>query len=202
MPPRYIANGNCSVCEPAYRPLFRFELYLSAMNHRPPVTLPQAATRARDGWLALAGWILLMVGLGAASGILFGPDDWYGTLLKPTWNPPSWVFGPVWTALYVSMAVALWLVRREPDVDEPVLRHALALFVIQFLLNLAWTPLFFGLHTPGFAFLDICLLWITLLSTMLTFGRVRALAGYLLLPYLLWVSFALVLNGTIWLMNL
>ncbi len=171
------------------------------MNDRPSVTHPEHPARPRDSWLALIGWVVLMVGLGATSGVLFGPDAWYTTLLKPTWNPPSWLFGPVWTALYVSMAVALWLVRHEPDVDEPTRRRAQALFAVQFLLNLAWTPLFFALHTPGFAFLDICLLWVVLLSTMLAFGRVHALAGYLLLPYLLWVSFALVLNGTIWLMN-
>ena len=171
------------------------------MNDRPSVTHPQNPARPRDGWLALIGWVVLMVGLGATSGVLFGPDAWYTTLLKPTWNPPSWLFGPVWTALYASMAVALWLVRREPDVDEPTRRRAQALFAIQFLLNLAWTPLFFGLRNPGLAFIEICLLWVALLSTMLAFGRVRALAGYLLLPYLLWVSFALVLNGTIWLMN-
>jgi translocator protein len=171
------------------------------MNHRPPASLPEATARPRNGWFALLGWILLIMGLGAASGVLFGPDAWYSTLLKPTWNPPSWLFGPVWTALYASMAVALWLVRREPDIDEPTRRRTQALFAVQFLLNLAWTPLFFGLRNPGLAFIEICLLWVALLSTMLAFGRVRALAGYLLLPYLLWVSFALVLNGTIWLMN-
>jgi translocator protein len=172
------------------------------MNHRPPTALPGVtAPRPRDGWLALVGWILLLLGLGTATGVLFGPDQWYTMLLKPTWNPPSWLFGPVWTALYVMMAVALWLVRREPDVDASTRQRALAMFAVQFLLNLAWTPLFFGLRSPGLAFVEICLLWIALLSTMLAFGRVRALAGYLLLPYLLWVSFALVLNGTIWLMN-
>jgi benzodiazapine receptor len=172
------------------------------MNHRPPIVLPDVTTTPpRDGWPALAGWIVLLVGLGAVTGMLFGPGDWYAALLKPTWNPPSWLFGPVWTMLYASMAVALWLVRRESDVDATTRQRALAMFVIQFLLNLAWTPLFFGLRSPGLAFAEICLLWIALLSTMLMFGRVRALAGYLLLPYLLWVSFALVLNGTIWLMN-
>jgi translocator protein len=172
------------------------------MNHRPPIALPEVAVPPpRDGWLGLAGWILLLVGLGATTGILFGPGEWYAMLSKPTWNPPSWLFGPVWTALYASMALALWLVRREPDVDAPTRQRAQAMFAIQFLLNLAWTPLFFGLRSPGLAFAEICLLWIALLSTMLMFGRVRALAGYLLLPYLLWVSFALVLNGTIWLMN-
>lgn len=171
------------------------------MNHRPPVVLPETAARPREGWLALVGWILLLVALGASGGVLFGPDPWYATLLKPTWNPPSWLFGPVWTLLYTAMAIALWLVRREPDIDEATRQRAIAMFAIQFVLNLAWTPLFFGLHNPGLAFVEICLLWIALLSTMLMFGRVRALAGYLLLPYLLWVSFALVLNGTIWLMN-
>lgn len=171
------------------------------MNHRPPVVLPEIVAHPRESWIALVGWILLLVGLGAAVGIVFDPNGWYADLLKPTWNPPSWVFGPVWTLLYIAMAVALWLVRRELDVDGLLRQRAVALFAIQFLLNLAWTPLFFGLHSPGLAFAEICLLWIVLLWTMLMFGRIRALAGYLLLPYLLWVSFALVLTGTIWLMN-
>jgi benzodiazapine receptor len=172
------------------------------MNHHPPAILPEIATPPpRGGWLALAGWILLLAGMGAVVGIVFDPNGWYADLLKPTWNPPSWLFGPVWTLLYIAMAVALWLVRREPDIDEALRQRAVALFAIQFLLNLAWTPLFFGLHSPGLAFLEVCVLWIALLWTMLMFGRIRALAGYLLLPYLLWVSFALVLTGTIWLMN-
>jgi translocator protein len=172
------------------------------MNHRPPVVLPEISVPPpRNGWLALAGWILLLAGMGAVVGIVFDPNGWYADLLKPTWNPPSWLFGPVWTLLYIAMAAALWLVRREPDIDEDLRQRAVALFAIQFLLNLAWTPLFFGLHSPGLAFLEICVLWIALLWTMLMFGRIRALAGYLLLPYLLWVSFALVLTGTIWLMN-
>ena len=171
------------------------------MNHRPPVVLPEIVAHPRESWIALVGWILLLVGLGAAVGIVFDPNGWYADLLKPTWNPPPWVFGPVWTLLYIAMAVALWLVRRELDADGPLRQRAVALFAIQFLLNLAWTPLFFALHSRGLAFAEICLLWIVLLWTMLMFGRVRALAGYLLLPYLLWVSFALVLTGTIWLMN-
>jgi translocator protein len=163
--------------------------------------VPEAAAPGRrDGWIALVGWICLLVGLGASMSV-FGPDAWYASLLTPTWNPPSWLFGPMWTLLYIMMAVSVWLVRREQDIDPPTRRRALAMFTLQFLLNLAWTPLFFALHTPGLAFVDICLLWVAILWTMLMFGRVRPLAGYLLLPYLLWVSFALVLNGTIWLMN-
>lgn len=171
------------------------------MNQRPPIVLRESTAPPRDGWLALIGWILLVVGLGATFGSLFAPDAWFSALLKPTWNPPSWIFAPVWTLLYATMAVALWLVRREPANEDRLRKVALVLFAIQFALNLAWTPLFFGLRSPGLAFAEICLLWIVLLSTMLAFGRVRPLAGYLLLPYLLWVSFALVLNGTIWLMN-
>jgi len=171
------------------------------MNQRPPVVLPESTAPPRDGWLALIGWILLVLGLGATFGSLFAPDAWFSALLKPTWNPPSWVFSPVWTVLYATMATALWLVRREPEVQEPLRRRAQILFAIQLALNLAWTPLFFGLNSAGLAFAVMCLLWIALLATMLAFGRVRALAGYLLLPYLLWISFALVLNGTIWLMN-
>ena len=125
----------------------------------------------------------------------------YARLQQPAWAPPSWVFGPVWTLLYAMMAVSLWVVRREPESEDGLRRRAQILFAIQFALNMAWTPLFFELHSPGLAFAEICLLWGALLSTVLAFGRVRPLAGYLLLPYLLWVSFALVLNGTIWLMN-
>lgn len=159
-----------------------------------------AATPLGDR-LTLLAWISLLIGLGAGGGALFAPDAWYEALLKPTFNPPAWLFGPVWTLLYGMMAVALWLVRRDRDAEPALRRRATVLFAVQFALNLLWTPLFFGLHSPGLAFVDICLLWIALLTTMLTFGRVRPLAGYLLLPYLLWVSFALVLNGTIWLMN-
>lgn len=159
-----------------------------------------AATPLGDA-LTLMAWIFLLVGLGAGSGVLFAPDAWYAGLLKPTFNPPSWIFGPVWTVLYALMAVALWWMRRDREADVAQRRRASRLFAVQFALNLIWTPLFFGLRSPGLAFVDICLLWVALLATMLAFGRVRPLAGYLLLPYLLWVSFALVLNGTIWLMN-
>ncbi|MFZ5637860.1 MAG: TspO/MBR family protein [Pseudomonadota bacterium] len=169
-------------------------------SHVDPASRDFATTPLGDA-LTLLGWIFLLVGLGAGSGVLFGPDEWYAGLLKPTFNPPSWLFGPVWTALYASMAIALWWMRRDRAADPAQRRRAGRLFAVQFVLNLIWTPLFFGLRSPGLAFVDICLLWVALLATMLAFGRVRPLAGYLLLPYLLWISFALVLNGTIWLMN-
>ena len=155
----------------------------------------------RPGMLAMVAIIAVVIAAGSAMGMLFPPDTWYARLLKPTWNPPSWVFGPVWTALYAAMAVALWVVLREPDSQPDTRRRALGLFLVQFVLNLAWSPLFFGLRSPAMAFADICMLWIAALATALAFGKVRALAGYLMVPYMLWLSFALVLNGTIWLMN-
>lgn len=152
-------------------------------------------------WASLAVWILATVTAGTAVGLAFAPDGWYATLALPTWNPPSWLFAPVWTALYVLIGIAGWLVSREPGVDAGERRLTWLAFALQAVLNLAWTPLFFGLHRPDLAFLDICLLWMAVLWTTMRFGRIRPLAGWLLVPYVLWVSFALVLNGTIWLMN-
>lgn len=160
------------------------------------------AANERPGVVVLAVLIALILGLGSAMGLLFPPDEWFATLLKPTWNPPSWLFGPVWTVLYILMAVALWLVLRHTH-QQPEARVApVGLFLVQFVLNLAWTPLFFGMQSPMLAFVDICALWVTALATALAFGKLRTAAGYLLVPYLLWISFALILNGTIWLMNL
>jgi benzodiazapine receptor len=173
---------------------------MSSDPRHEPVSQDFARSPLWSGALLLA-WILLVTGLGALSGVLFPPGDWFASLAKPTFQPPNWLFGPVWTVLYVAMAVAAWVVQRTAGVDSGLRRRAFVLFFVQFALNLAWTPLFFGLRSPGVAFVDICALWIVLLWTLLAFGRVRPLAGYLLLPYLLWVSFALVLNGTIWLMN-
>jgi len=151
--------------------------------------------------LALAGWIALTLALGVGVGLFFGPDDWFRGLLKPTWNPPNWVFGPVWTLLYVLMGTSVWLLRRQVNVPPALAALAMPLFRPHLALNLAWTPLFFGLHSPLLAFLEICVLWITALSCAVAFGKIRAWSGYLLVPYLLWISFALILNGTIWLMN-
>jgi benzodiazapine receptor len=103
--------------------------------------------------------------------------------------------------LYVLLGVAGWLVSREPVAEPGERRVAWIAFALQAVLNIAWTPLFFGLRQPGWAFVDICLLWVALLWMTMRFGRIRPLAGYLMAPYVLWVSFALVLNGTLWLMN-
>jgi translocator protein len=148
--------------------------------------------------LALIGWLALSFSA-AALGSLFMPGDWYAALRKPAWNPPNWIFGPVWTVLYIVMAVAAWLVWRRGGFAAH--RVALGLYVTQLGFNAAWSPLFFGLRHPALAFGDILLLWLSLLATTIAFWRVRPLAGMLLLPYLAWVTFASALNGALWMLN-
>ena len=124
--------------------------------------------------------------------------DWYPTLSKPSWNPPSWVFGPVWTVLYSLMAVAAWRIwLRGPRAHW----GALALFGAQLLLNLGWSWVFFGCRAPGWAVLEISALWLAIVATLVSFWRVDRLAGLLLTPYLAWVSFAAALNLAIWRLN-
>lgn len=152
-------------------------------------------------WHVLALFVLICLGtagLGAAWTNL-SVGDWYATLNKPSWNPPKWVFGPVWTALYIGMAVAAWLVWRKNGLADAWL--PLLLFGVQLFLNAAWSALFFGMRSPGIAFADIVLLWIAILATIIAFGRVSSLAATLLVPYLAWVSFATALNWSIWRMN-
>lgn len=151
--------------------------------------------------LTLLVWILAILAAAAAASLMFPPGQWYESLAKPTWNPPSWLFGPVWTLLYILLGVSAWLVWREPGVEPGVHKWAWAAFATHAVLNLAWTPLFFGLREPALAFVDISLLWLSVLWLTMAFGRISPLAGYLLMPLVLWESFALLLNGTIWLMN-
>lgn len=147
---------------------------------------------------ALMGWLALC--FAAAIGAVFvSTDGWYATLIKPSWNPPSWLFGPIWSLLYGMMAVAAWLVWREGGWNKQ--RRALGFFLVQWLLNALWTPLFFGLHQPGLAFAEIVVLWLLLAMTVVLFWRVKKIAGILLLPYLTWVTIAAVLNFTIWRLN-
>lgn len=148
--------------------------------------------------LALAGWVLLCFAASSLGG-LFGPGEWYGTLKKPSWNPPGWIFGPVWTALYTTMAVAAWLVWRQGGWGKQ--RKPVLIFLVQLALNALWTPLFFGLHRPGVAFAEIVLLWLAIAATLAAFCRVSLIAAGLLVPYLAWVSFAAVLNFTLWRLN-
>jgi translocator protein len=136
--------------------------------------------------------------LAPALGAWAMPGEWYATLRKPSWNPPSWIFGPVWTSLYVMMATAAWLVWRRGGWAGQ--RRALSLYLEQLALNAAWTPIFFGLKMPGLAFAEILLLFGAVLATAIAFRRVSKGAA-LLVPYIAWVSFASFLNYTLWSLN-
>lgn len=162
-------------------------------------------TNSRDvriggGWAAagLLVWLALTFAAAAIGG-QSGPGEWYAALHKPAWNPPNWLFGPVWTVLYTVMAVAAWLVWRRGGMRVQAV--PLGLFLFQLALNAAWSWLFFGLHRPGLAFAEIILLWLAILATALAFRPVSAAAFWLLIPYLAWVSFAAVLNFTLWRLN-
>jgi tryptophan-rich sensory protein len=129
-----------------------------------------------------------------------GVADWYPTLVKPSFNPPAWVFGPVWTVLYIMMGVAAFLVWRA-GLDVDGVRIALTVFAVQLALNGLWSILFFGMQAPGLALIEIVLLWIAIGFTVVLFWRVFPLPGALLLPYWAWVSFAAVLNASLWWLN-
>jgi tryptophan-rich sensory protein len=151
--------------------------------------------------LTFLGFVAVTFAAAAVGGLVTSGSvhSWYPILVKPSWNPPSWVFGPVWTALYTMMAVAAWLVCRRAGWGGA--KPALVLFAVQLVLNAAWSPLFFGWHRIGLAFVDIVLLWAAIVATTVAFWRVTTLAGWLFVPYLAWVSFAAVLNFVIWRMN-
>ena len=145
--------------------------------------------------IVLLGVCFAVAGFGAQ----FEPGAWYQSLSKPPWNPPDWIFAPVWSVLFISMALAAWLVLRSQRAGR---RMALLVFAIQLILNGAWSWLFFGLHEPGLALLELVLLWIAILVTILLFARIRRLAALLLIPYLAWVSFAGALNYSLWQLNM
>lgn len=150
--------------------------------------------------LGLAGWLLLTfaaAAVGAAASM--NSAEFYAQLNRPDWAPPASWFGPVWSALYLMMAVAAWLVWRQRGWVKA--RGALLLFVSQLVLNALWTWLFFAWHQGALAVADIALLWLMIVGTLVAFWRVRPLAGALLLPYLLWVSFAAALSYTMWQLN-
>jgi len=125
---------------------------------------------------------------------------WYAALRKPSFNPPNWIFGPVWTSLFVLMGIAAFIVWNK-GLDRKGVKAALLLFIIQLVLNMLWSYLFFTLHSPLYAFVEIIILWLAILLTMVKFFPISRAAGYLLLPYILWVSFAAVLNFTLFRLN-
>ena len=126
---------------------------------------------------------------------------WYPTLVKPSFNPPNWIFAPVWSMLYVMMGVAAGLVWVRMEQEKAVVKKALVFFAIQLALNALWSYLFFGLKNPMLAGIEIIILWLMIYETYTKFVKINKIAGYLFIPYLLWVSFAMVLNGSIWWLN-
>ncbi len=155
-----------------------------------------------------ANWkrLVLSLGICEAAGIagsiytLQSVREWYPTLTKPQFNPPAWVFGPVWTALFIMMGLSLYLVWNR-GLKKKGVTDAVAIFGVQLILNVVWSYLFFGLRNPSLALFEIIVLWGAILVTILKFGKIDRPAAYLLIPYLLWVGFAGVLNLSIVLLN-
>ncbi|WP_116344377.1 TspO/MBR family protein [Blastopirellula marina] len=165
-------------------------------------SLDSAASRSTlvQIWVLLAA-VALCVAVGIVGALFTTPQipTWYAGIDKPSWTPPSWIFGPVWTTLYVMMGVAAWLVwRRRP---WSAVWPALLLFGIQLILNAIWSPLFFGLESPLLGLIDIVLLWLMIGVTIYCFARLSLGGALLLVPYLLWVSYAACLNFAIWRLN-
>ncbi len=148
-------------------------------------------------------WSLLvfgvLVGLAAITGGYFRPGAWYRGLTKPRWNPPNFAFPIAWTILYTMMAVAAWLVWSEAG--WPAALVPIALWVVQLVLNALWSWLFFGLKRMDYALADVALLWLAIAATIAAFWPISSLAGWLLVPYLAWVSFAAFLNATLLRLN-
>ena len=137
--------------------------------------------------------------LAGVLGVMFmAQSPWYAGLVKPTLNPPAWVFGPVWMILYFLMGVSLWLVWKS---DSHAGVQALGLFAAQLVLNAIWTPVFFGAHSIGNALAIIVLLWAAIVMTIIIFTKISKPAAWLLVPYILWVTFAAYLNYSLWTLN-
>ncbi len=146
-------------------------------------------------WKSLVVFLVITFAA-AATGTISQPDAWFNALAKPSFNPPTWLFAPVWTLLYIVMAVAAWRVYRIDGI-----RAAIVLWFVQLVVNAAWTPLFFGLHRIDFALADILLLIVLIVATTTAFFRRDRLAGLLMIPYLAWVCFATALTFAIWTLN-
>ncbi len=152
-------------------------------------------------WIVLIVWLGLCFGVAALGGRWTATEipTWYRTLARPTFAPPNWVFGPVWSVLYLLMALAAWRVSLAQA--GPLRTAALALFVAQLALNLAWSWIFFGRHAIGAAVVEIVVLWVAIGATTLVFARVAPVAAWMMAPYWAWVTFAAVLNAAYWRLN-
>ena len=157
---------------------------------------------AKNNVVKLVVSIVIPLAVGGASGYFTstGVGGWYQTLVKPSFNPPNWIFAPVWTMLYIMMGIALFLIwKKEVSADKK--RWAILCFVVQLALNFLWTFVFFYLEQPGWALVEILVLWVMILATILAFKKLSTPAAWLLVPYLLWVSFATLLTYSIWQLN-
>lgn len=146
--------------------------------------------------------ILIPLAVGGISGIFTTAEipTWYAQLNKPWFNPPSWIFAPVWTSLYVLMGIAMFLVWKS-NAPEPQKKMALYVYAIQLVLNFFWSIIFFHFHQTGWALVEIGFMWVFILLTIFAFGKINSIAAWLLVPYICWVSFATVLNHAIWKLN-
>ncbi|HEU0051349.1 MAG TPA: TspO/MBR family protein [Patescibacteria group bacterium] len=153
----------------------------------------------------LAKFIITIAGSEFAGvvGVLFTTPSiagWYAKLVKPEFAPPNWIFGPVWTVLFAFMGLAAFLIWRK-GIDHKGVKIALSIFIGQLILNTLWSIIFFGLHSPGGAFIEIVFLWFAILAAIIAFAKISRPAAWLLAPYILWVSFASYLNFAIWKLN-
>ncbi len=150
--------------------------------------------------IKIAITIVFCLAVGGISGALTADaiQNWYLTLHKPSWNPPNGVFAPVWTTLYLMMGVSLGTIWSK---NHPKINSAIGLFMVQITLNFFWSLVFFRWQSPQWAFVEIILMWIAIFLTIRSFYQINKMAGYLLIPYILWVSFAAFLNYTIWQLN-
>lgn len=151
--------------------------------------------------IAIALIICLMVGYSASVVTRPSVETWYPTIIKPSFNPPNWIFMPVWTLLYIFMGVAAGLVWDKIKEQNEEVKKALGFFLIQLTLNAIWSYIFFGLKNPMLAFVEIALLWLMIYETYFKFNKINKIAGYLLIPYMAWVAFAGILNASIWWLN-
>ena len=150
--------------------------------------------------LGLSILVCLLAGFIGSFFTISSVSTWYTTLNKPFFNPPSWLFGPIWTILYILMGVSLYLIW-EKRIKSEESKTAVLIFGVQLFLNLMWSIIFFAVQSPFYAFIEIILLWITIVITMIYFYKISKPATYLLIPYILWVTFAALLNFSIYYLN-
>lgn len=146
----------------------------------------------------LIGWITIS-SMAGIFGAQFEPGQWYQLLQKPVWTPPDWIFPVVWPVLYILMGIAAWLVWKMESTS--LTQSPFIAFYVQLILNALWSWLFFGMHTIGLALFEIALLWVAVCSTVILFWKKNQAAGLLLIPYVLWISFAFALTASIWQLN-